>query len=86
MGIESTIAAIPKLDQWMFCAKFSFKLMCGSGEEDENVNTLQTNEQIDGWTDGLKRGEREKKRVRERKSEREQKWTTRDSRERHNEK
>ena len=43
-----------------------FKLTCGSGEEDENVKTLQTNGQTHGWTDGWAKAERERKKEWER--------------------
>ena len=34
------------------CAKFGWKWPSGSGEEDENVKSLQTDRQTDGQTDG----------------------------------
>ena len=48
-----------------------FKSICGSGEEDENVKTLQTNEQTDRWTDGYAKAETERKSEREKESVRE---------------
>ena len=35
----------------MFCAKFGWNWPSGSGEEDENVKSLQTDRQTDGQTD-----------------------------------
>ena len=61
-----------------------FKLTCGSGVEDENVKTLQTNGHTDAWTDGWAKAPREKERKSE--GEREQKWSTLDSKESHTEK
>ena len=36
----------------MLCAKFGLNWPSGSGEEDENVKSLQTDRQTDGRTDG----------------------------------
>ena len=35
----------------MLCAKFGWNWPSGSGEEDENVKSLQTDRQTDRWTD-----------------------------------
>ena len=35
----------------ILCAKFGWNWPCGSGEEDENVKSLQTDRQMDGQTD-----------------------------------
>ena len=35
----------------MLCAKFDWNLPSGSGEGDENMKNLQTNERTDGQTD-----------------------------------
>ena len=35
----------------MLCAKFGWNWPSGSGEEDENVKSLQTDRQTDGQTD-----------------------------------
>ena len=36
----------------MLCAKFRWNRPSGSGEKDENVKSLRTDEQKDGRTDG----------------------------------
>ena len=41
----------------MLCAKFGRNWLSGSGEEDENVKSLQTDRQTDGRTDGRTDGQ-----------------------------
>ena len=41
----------------MLCAKFGWNWPSSSGEEDENVKSLQTDRQTDRWTDGRMDGQ-----------------------------
>ena len=44
----------------MLCAKFGCNWPCGSGEEDENVKSLQTDGRTDGCPDRRREGRRTK--------------------------